>query len=95
MVPFAEVVLLTAMEYHRMDVSHILNEEIPMEMDIESQEKDASEEKGCKSCWIPQLKTLGDMNDIFFTHMKTMNVESCNIFFQRKEFCRPWCWRAL
>ena len=41
MVPFAEVVLLTAMEYYRMDVGHVPDEDIPMEMNIESQEKDA------------------------------------------------------
>ena len=57
MVPFAEVVLLTAMEYHRKDAE----QNGMMEINAESQGEDGSEEKGSKRCWIPKLKTLGDI----------------------------------
>ena len=60
LVPFAEVVLLTAMEYHRKD-EH--NENILGETSIESFEEDEPEGKGCKECWMPRLKTPGDIDD--------------------------------
>ena len=60
MVPFAEVVLLTAMEYHREDSQ---NEHISMEMGVESLEEDEPEGKGCKRCWIPKLEILGEIID--------------------------------
>ena len=59
-VPFAEVVLLTIMEYHRKD-GH--NENILGETSIESLEEDEPEGKGCKECWMPRLKTPGDIDD--------------------------------
>ena len=66
MVPFAEVVLLTAMEYHREDGQ---NENMSMEMGIESPEEDEPKGKGCKRCWIPKLKILGkiydDIDDVY------------------------------
>ena len=61
MVPFAEVVLLTAMEYHRSDESHGLRENIVMEMHVRSPEEDEPEVKGRKRFQILQLKTLGDI----------------------------------
>ena len=61
MVPFAEVVLLTAMEYYRKDESHGLNGSIVMEMQVESPEEDEPEVKGRKRFQILQLKTLGDI----------------------------------
>ena len=72
MVPFAEVVLLTAMEYHREDK----HEDGIMQLNADWQEEeDESEEEVGKRCWIPQLKTLGDLNEIY----------CINVFFQRKE----------
>ena len=65
MVPFAEVVLLTAMEYYRDDDSQ--NGNMMMDMKVESQGEDEAEEKGRKKCWFPQLKTLGD--DVLITEM--------------------------
>ena len=52
MVPFAEVVLLTAMEYNRED------ENMSVEMNVE--EEDEPKEKGCQKCWVPRLTTIGD-----------------------------------
>ena len=63
MVPFAEVVLLTAMEYYREDEDQGQNGNMVMvqEMNAESQEENVSEEEETKRCWTPQLKTLGDI----------------------------------
>ena len=58
-VPFTQVVLLTAMEYHRKDGQ---NENMLMDMSVESFEENEPEGTGCKRRWIPQLKTLGDIN---------------------------------
>ena len=59
MVPFAEVVLLTAMEYHRKDYSHGRNGNIIMEMKLDEGEL---EEKENTWSWVPLLKTLGDIH---------------------------------
>ena len=63
MVPFAEVVLLTAMEYYMEDEDQGQNGNMVMvqEMNAESQEENVSEEEETKRCWTPQLKTLGDI----------------------------------
>ena len=63
MVPFAEVVLLTAMEYYREDEDQGQNGKMVMvqEMNAESQEENKPEEEETKRCWTPQLKTLGDI----------------------------------
>ena len=58
MVPFAEVVLLTAMEYTRND-KHSEHGNMLMPMNV-GEEKDNSEEKRCQRCWIPEQKTFGD-----------------------------------
>ena len=57
MVPFVEVVLLTAMEYHRDDSQE---EHRSISMHVGEGEEDDSEEKRFQRCWIPELKTLGD-----------------------------------
>ena len=62
MVPFAEVVLLTAMEYNRNDDGQ--NGNMLLEMGNES--LDGPEEKGCKRCWTPRLKTIGNILHYFF-----------------------------
>ena len=54
MVPFVEVVLLTAMEYYR-DDSHEEHESLSLNVGEDGEER--SEEKRCR---IPELKTLGD-----------------------------------
>ena len=60
MVPFAEVVLLTAMEYYR-DDRHKEHRNMLMPLNVrEEEEENYSEEKRCQRCWIPQLKTLGE-----------------------------------
>ena len=87
MVPFVEVVLLTAMEYHREDKHEDeimqLNAEL-QEVEEELEEEGESEEEVGKRCWIPQLKTLGDLKEIYYI----------NVFFQRKESYLSWCWQV-
>ena len=60
MVPFAEVILLTAMEYFREEEDLKQNGNL-MVMDVSAEEECEVEEKGCSRTrmWIPQLKTLG------------------------------------
>ena len=94
MVPFAEVVLLTAMEYHRKDETekkvkkknkssnslsiHIVSanenqdhgkednleqrREPPLQMSWEDNDEEDSEKKCFRSCWKPDLKTMGRCN---------------------------------
>ena len=68
MVPFAEVVLLTAMEYHRRDDSHGKNWNILVKMNDEGIEGDEPEEKCCQKFWVPHLATIGDILDVFYTY---------------------------
>ena len=100
MVPFAEVVLLTAMEYNRedkkkvkrtkkkgkrksrniqttslavapMDVNHReedsreLDRNLSVEMHVEGSKDGGPEEIWCQRCWVPQLKTIGNIPDAF------------------------------
>ena len=63
MVPFAEVVLLTAMEYYRDDDPGEHGTILMPLNGREDEDEVDSEEKKCqrwKKCWIPELKTLGD-----------------------------------
>ena len=60
MVPFAEVVLITAMEYHRDDTHGELGNML-MPLNI-LKEEDDSEEKRYQRCRIPKLKTFGDIS---------------------------------
>ena len=60
MVPFAEVVLITAMEYHRDDKHGELGNML-MPLNI-LKEEDDSEEKRYQRCRIPKLKTFGDIS---------------------------------
>ena len=59
MVPFAEVVLLTAMEYHRREDSHGQICNMLVEMNDEGIEVDEPKEKCCQKFWVPQLATIG------------------------------------
>ena len=61
MVPFAEVVLLTAMEYHRRDFSHGPDEDMLLKMSVDDIEEDEPEEKECRKCLVSHLKTIGDI----------------------------------
>ena len=57
MVPFAEVVLLTAMEYHRRDDSHGRDGNILKDISFEAKER-------CfQMFWVPHLSTIGDIPD--------------------------------
>ena len=71
MVPFAEVVLLTAMEYNRNDDEQ--NEIMLMEMRNENLDEDEPEEKQWKR-WTPQLKTLGNILHHFFDIDKAQRI---------------------
>ena len=64
MVPFAEVVLLTAKEYHRRDDIHGQDENMPVEMNANDTEEVELKEKECKKFWILQLSTIGDVSKI-------------------------------
>ena len=67
MFPFAEVVLLTAMEYYR-DDSHGEHDTMLMPLNVRQEDDaDDSEEQRCQRCWIPDLKTLGDKLFIYCT----------------------------
>ena len=68
MVPFAEVVLLTAMEYHRRDDGYGRDGNMFMQMNVEGIEEDEAKEKGCLKCWVPQLKTIGDISYTYYTY---------------------------
>ena len=63
MVPFAEVVLLTAMEYFREEDSP--EEHNNLIIEIINSDKDEPEEKRCIKLRIPLLKTIGDKLRIF------------------------------
>ena len=91
MVPFAEVILLTAMEYNREDKKKGKKTKkkgkkktkklkttpiVVASMDRHHISEDEPEEKGCKRCWIPKLKTLGN------THVRLnliIMLIGCNI----------------
>ena len=59
MVPFAEVVLLTAMEYNRKDDDLEQREDTSLQMSTEENDEDDSGEKCYRRCWILDLKTVG------------------------------------
>ena len=66
MVPFAEVVLLTAMEYHRRDDDHGRDNDMVVDMKVvstldEGLEDDETQEKERQISWGSLLKTLGDI----------------------------------
>ena len=57
MVPFAEVVLLTAMEYHRRDDSHGRDGNMLKDISFEAKER------WFQMFWVPHLSTIGDIPD--------------------------------
>ena len=59
MVPFAEVVLLTAIEYNRDDKQGEHGSTV-MPLNVKEEEEDDSEEKRCQRCQLPRLNTFGD-----------------------------------
>ena len=61
MVPFAEVVLLTAMEYQRRDNGHGQDEEMFAEMNNKGIAEDELQENRRQKFWAPQLSTIGDI----------------------------------
>ena len=84
MVPFAEVVLLTAMEYNR-DDNQREHGTLVMPINVGDDEgKNDSKEKEIQRCWIPELKTLGETNpsQIFLFILITINLK---MFFFREE----------
>ena len=66
MVPFAEVVLLTAMEYNRKDDDLEHREDTSLQMSMEENGEDDSGEKCYRRCWIPDLKTVGRCLSLLF-----------------------------
>ena len=59
MVPFAEVVLLTAMEYNRKDDSREGDGGFFDQTSLEDACEEDKQETPCQNCWVPQLKTIG------------------------------------
>ena len=68
MVPFAEVVLLTAMEYHRRDHhSEIVKEGVLCFADEDDATKidvDETQDRHCTKNWLPDLKTTGRLKSL-------------------------------
>ena len=69
MVPFAEVVLLTAMEYNRKDDDLEQRGDTSMQMSMEENDEDDSEEKCYRKCWIPDLKNVGKCTSLYLLLM--------------------------
>ena len=67
MVPFAEVILLTAMEYNRKDDDLEQREDTSLQMSTEENDEDDSGEKCYRRCWIPDLKTVGKCTSLTFS----------------------------
>ena len=61
MVPFAEVVLLTAIEYRRQDKNTEEDKTYVMGVHVEDEEDEFSDNETCKMCWVPELKTIGNI----------------------------------
>ena len=70
MVPFAEVVLLTAIEYHR-DDKYGEHGSTVMPLNVGEEEEDDSEKKRCQ---LPKLKTFGDLSLIICSNI-TLNLQ--------------------
>ena len=66
MVPFAEVVLLTAMEYYRDDDGTEDHNDLlrPLSVGVGVGVFDDSEGKRCQGCKTPRLKTIGDNQNL-------------------------------
>ena len=68
MVPFAEVVLLTAMEYHRRDHhSKIFKEDVLCVADEDDATKiyvEETQDRRCTKIWLPDLKTTGRLKSL-------------------------------
>ena len=74
MVPFAEVVLLTAMEYQRKDE----------DLDYQDEGEDDSDKNQCRNYWRPSLRTTGNNQILFFCYgTGDQRNSDCSIF--RKE----------
>ena len=58
MVPFVEVILLTAMEFQRKDETQEMVESMEVRRTLEDNSDDP-DDKGCQRCWTLDLKTVG------------------------------------
>ena len=80
LVPFAEVVLLTAMEYHREDAEETTENEImvlTLPMDKDECNEEATKQMGpwdrlISGSKFPALKTLGKYNREYIFHLITL-----------------------
>ena len=82
MVPFAEVVILTAKEYQRedtLDKAKGITSIVPF-VDEESEEKTRTQGIKSQKCWSPRLKTVGKF--ICKNHFS-----NCNCSMSKKSFC--------
>ena len=84
LVPFTEVVLLTAMEYCR----YCDTEDGYSSMRLQTDEVQESQEKKISQrCWLSQLKTIGQYK-ICIKILKFVAL----LFPQREKCCPQWCW---
>ena len=58
MVPFVEVILLTAMEFQRKDETQEMVESMEVRRTLEDNSDDPDDED-CQRCWTLDLKTVG------------------------------------
>ena len=91
MVPFAEVVLLTAMEYHRKDqddkdveITEVFPKATAATKTTEKDEMDIPIEskKICQKSWFPSLKTIGLLNFVLIPYLRS--ILSLTKLFQSK-----------
>ena len=91
MIPFAEVVLLTAMEYQRTgEGDDLSNSKCIQVASVLEEEVEGNTKKWYKNInlktWIPSLKTMGKFtNDTFSLRVKP------NLLFQSKRWSQPLC----
>ena len=84
MVPFAEVVLLTAMEYNRVDSRDGSEKGIIVAPPLEMEETNKEDQiPYLPRSWLPQLKIIGECFEI----SRVISYMS----FQRGKCCRPQC----
>ena len=76
MVPFVEVVLLTAMEYHRMDDYLKQRGDTFLQVSMEDNGENDPEEEYCKKCWIPELKTIGRCFSLSILYVRQTSIMS-------------------
>ena len=94
MVPFAEVILLTAMEYQREEIPDEINKStivVDLLLDEEQANAESDNQEETQRCcgkglsfWMPQLKTIG-----WFLHFKKINKNVLDSTFREESVAVP------